>query len=356
MIGCVARRGGARGAQVITRADDCTAMSPRGKAKPPEPAPDPTQSPVRQAAERTHARVAAMEGGAVPITPKEAPTLLPLRADLKMRFGLTAWSNSHFDNALFPLGTPHDEYLPRYATVFSAAEADQLYHRLPGKKLLDPWVEQTPKDFRFLPKMWKKVTHEGGGVEEAKTWLALLEPLRAAGKLGPILVQLPPSMKREKGWDLVEKVLALQEPGSFALEVRNPTWFVDATQELLTTHDAALVWGTHPKAFAPPWATSSWGYVRFTGNLVDVRGRYVTQTDRLTDILEMRKRVQHAPWKEAYVISTNPFEGNAADSLPRIAAALGDGELAKRLTRKPGEVWFPGPPQPKKGQKQLTLG
>lgn len=332
------------------------AMTPVRKAKAPEPAPDPSKSPVLQAAERAHARVAAMEDGAAPIIAKEVPPQPPLREGLKLRFGLTAWSNSHFDNALFPLGTPHDEYLPRYGSVFSVAEADQLYHRLPGAKLLEPWIEQTPAGFKFLPKMWKKVTHEGGGVEDAKTWLGLLEPLRAAGKLGPVLIQLPPQGKREKLWDLVEKILALEEPGSFALEVRNPSWFVDATQDLLATHDAALVWGTHPKAFAPPWATASWGYVRFTGNLVDVRGRYVTQTDRLNDILEVRKRLQQAPWKEAFVISTNPFEGNAADSLPRIAAALGDADLAKRLTRKPGEVWFPGPPQPKqKGQKQLTL-
>lgn len=331
-------------------------MPARRKPKAPEPPVDPSMSPVRQAAERSHARIAAMADAAAPLTPKEAPTLPPLRADLKLRFGLTAWSNSHFDNALFPLGTPHDEYLPRYSTVFSVAEADQLYHRLPGRKLLEPWIEQTPPGFRFLPKMWKKVTHEGGTIEDAKTWLDLLEPLRAAGKLGPILIQLPPQGKREKLWDIVERILASQEPRSFALEVRNPDWFVDATQDLLTAHEAALVWGTHPKAFAPPWCTADWGYVRFTGNLVDVRGRYVTQTDRLTDILEMRKRVQQATWKEAYVISTNPFEGNAADSLPRIAAALGDGELAKRLARKPGEVWFPGPPQPKqKGQKQLTL-
>lgn len=271
---------------------------------------------------------------------------------MQLRFGLTAWSNSHFDNALFPIGTPHDEYLPRYSTVFSIAEADQLYHRLPGAKLLEPWIEQTPKGFKFLPKMWKKVTHEGGGVAEAKTWLGLLEPLRAADKLGPILLQLPPSLKREKGWDLIAQILALEEPGTFALEVRNPSWFVDATQELLTTHEAPLVWGTHPKAFAPPWATAEFGYVRFTGNLVDVRGRYVTQEDRLPDILEVRKRLQQAPWKEAYVISTNPFEGNAADSLPRIAAALGDEELGKRLTRKPGEVWFPAG---KDGRKQGTL-
>ena len=273
-----------------------------------------------------------------------------------LRFGLAAWSNDHYDNALYPLGTPHADYLPRYASLFPIAGADQLYHRLPGRKLLDEWIESTSKGFLFLPKMWKKATHEGGGVEAAKQWLDLLAPLREAGKCGPILLQFPPQATREKKWDLVEQVLALEDPGTFALEVRNPSWFVEATQDLLATHNAPLVWGTHPKAFTPPWATADRGFIRFTGTFTGERGRYVTQGDRLGDILEVRKRLQQAPWKECYVIVTNPFEGNAVDSLPRIAAALGEEDLAKRLTRKPGEVLFPGPPQPGKVQKQMTLG
>src|SRR5688572_26885408 len=73
------------GAEVITRGPDGAPMSPARKPKPPAPEPDPAQSPVRQAAERAHARVASMEGGAAPLTPKEAPTLPPLRADLRLR-------------------------------------------------------------------------------------------------------------------------------------------------------------------------------------------------------------------------------------------------------------------------------
>lgn len=276
---------------------------------------------------------------------------------MKLLFGLAAWGNDHYDNTLYPLGTPHAEYLQRYATVFPVAGADQLFHRLPGRKLLAEWIDQTPDGFRFSPKMWKKVTHETAGIEGAKQWLDLLQPLRDAGKCGPILLQFPPQATREKKWDLVEQLLALDEPGTFALEVRNPSWFVDATQDLLTTHNAPMVWGTHPKAFTPPWSTADTGFVRFTGTYTDERGRYVTQGDRLGDILEVRKRLAQQSWKECWVIVTNPFEGNAVDSLPRIAAALGEEELAKRLTRKPGEVLFPGPPQPKqKGQKQMTLG
>jgi uncharacterized protein YecE (DUF72 family) len=259
---------------------------------------------------------------------------------VKLRFGLGAWTNAHFDHALYPIGTPHAEYLPRYASRFTVAEADVLHHRLPEPGEIESWCQQTPKNFRFLPKMWKQVTHGDGGVTGAKQWLSRLEPLREHNKLGPILLQFPPSLERTAGWEQVESLLRLDELGTFAVEVRHRSWFVPAFEELLLEHEASLVWSTYPKAFAPPWNTGDTGYIRFSGNRQPKRGRHVTVADRLADALAMRKRLASASWKEAFVIVTNPFEGNAVDSLPRIAAALGELKLAKSLQRPPGEVLF----------------
>ncbi|HUR62398.1 MAG TPA: DUF72 domain-containing protein [Candidatus Thermoplasmatota archaeon] len=263
---------------------------------------------------------------------------------IRFRFGLAAWSNSHFDNALYPLRTPHAEYLPRYSQLFEVAEATILSHRMPGRQMLEDWIAQTPAGFEFLPKMHEAVTHKGGGLEMAKTYLQLLQPLRDAKKLGPVLLQFPASLTHEKGFDLVQDLLRLGEPGCFAVEVRNMGWYTDAFRALLEDHEAALVWGTFPKAFAPPWNTSEKGYIRFTGKVMDLRGRYITQADRLTDVLEMRKRVEQATWKEAYCIVTNPFEGNAVDSMPRIVGALTDADNGKRYMHKPGETLLKDPP------------
>ena len=124
------------------------------------------------------------------------------------------------------------------------------------------------------------------------------------------------------------------------------TWFLyrfaPAFENLLEDFDAPLVWSTWPSAFAPPWATASRGYVRFTGKNIHVRGRHVTAQDRLDDVLEVRKRLGQAPWTECFVIVTNPFEGNAVDSLPRIAAALEGPDAGRRYARGPGEPMFPG--------------
>jgi uncharacterized protein YecE (DUF72 family) len=272
---------------------------------------------------------------------------------VRTRFGLAAWSNSHFDNALYPLRTPHAEYLPRYAALFDVAEADVLAHRMPGKELAE-WVEQTPAGFEFLPKMHESVTHEGAGVEKARQFMAALAPLRDANKLGPVLLQFPPSLDRLKGSELLQELLRLGEPGTFAVEVRNPSWFTDAFRSLLEDHEAPLVWSTFPGAFAPPWATAEKGYLRFTGKHIHKRGRHVTVADRLADILEVRKRVAQAPWKEAYCIVTNPFEGNAVDSMPRVVAALAGPEEGKRFGHKPGEALLKEPVG-KGGGVQTTL-
>lgn len=270
---------------------------------------------------------------------------------MRFRFALAAWSNDHFEHTLFPLRTPHEERLGRFATKFDCVEADVLHHQSPKASTLESWIEQTPKGFQFLPKMHKDATHGKGGAEAAARWLEGLEPLRTAGRLGPILLQFPPQATREKAGRLVQELLGLADPGSFAVEVRHASWFTDAFRDLLETHEAILAWSTFPKAFTPPWATGERGFVRFTGKNFETKGRYVTVADRLDDILEVRKRLAQASWKECYVVVTNPFEGNAVDSLPRIAAALDGPESGQRYAREPGGVLFPDPP----GAGQQTL-
>jgi len=293
-------------------------------------------------------------------------------ARVRLRFGLAAWSNAHFEHTLYPLRTLHAEHLPRYATKFDCVEADVLHHKAVEEGTLEDWVAQTPEGFRFLPKLHKDATHgptmRGAGpvgkryawlhptlpeqpkaheqqadLDAAKTkdFLAMLEPLRRGKRLGPILVQFAPTLERTDGWERLLAILGPAPPGTFAVEFRHTSWFVPAVENILEDFEAALVWGTYPKAFAPPWRTSDYGYVRFTGKHVHTRGRHVTVADRLPEVLEMRKRLSQADWKECFVIVTNPFEGNAVDSLPRLVAALDGPTAAKKFAREPASPMFP---------------
>ncbi|MHB8634350.1 MAG: DUF72 domain-containing protein [Thermoplasmatota archaeon] len=280
---------------------------------------------------------------------------------VRVRLGLAAWSNHHFDNALYPIGTPHATYLPRYASLFDTAEADILFHRAPSGSELAGWVEGTPAGFTFLPKLARPVSHAPResskrpwmhpvvqaapepGVQAA-AFAAAVAPLAEAGKLGPILVQLAPDMTRLLGWDRLTAILQAAPAGTWAVEFRHPSWFVPAVEQLLEEHESPLVWSTFPKAFAPPWRTAGVGYVRFTGRARARRGRHVTTASRTGEVREAARRIQDAAWPECFAIVTNGFEGNAVDSLAPIAHALGATRVERVLrARQPGAPLFPDP-------------
>lgn len=304
---------------------------------------------------------------------------------MRLRFGLAAWSNAHFEHTLYPLRTPHAEYLPRYATKFDCVEADVLHHQAADAGKLEEWARQTPDGFLFLPKLHKDATHgptmRGGGrvgkryawlkpqipkepgaeraqadldADRTKAFLASLAPLRDAGRLGPILVQLAPALERVHGWDRLLAILGSARPGTFAVEFRHTSWFVPAVEATLEDFAAPLVWSTYPKAFAPPWRTADRGYVRLTGKSMHTRGRQVTVANRVDEVLELRKRLRQASWAECFAIVTNPFEGNAVDSLPGVVAALAGPEEAKRYVRRPAESMFPDDPLAGRGARSRT--
>lgn len=277
---------------------------------------------------------------------------------MRVRLALGALSNKHFDNALFPLRTPHGEYLPRYAEVLDALELAELYHAPDLSERVLQWLEQAPKGFTFLPKLWKQAVNpqekeeyapwDDGALDAARESLEAMRPLLDSAHAGPVIAQFPPRFRRttdHMAW--LDDLLDLEPPGTFAVEFRDPSWGDAAVREFLTERKTPIVWSTHPKAPDVDWATGPVGVVRLAGtHFPDAksRGRPITVADRLEDILTLRARLADAPWNECFVSVLNPFEGNAVDSIPRVAAALVDQELGRRLSRKPGDALFKRPP------------
>lgn len=276
-----------------------------------------------------------------------------------MDIGLAAWSNRHFDHILYPLGTLHAEWLPRYSSVFSVVEADILHHHVLEPEQAQAWIDGTSEGFRFLPKLHADATHPGmaetpgaGRQKTAPSYdeaalaaaahaIAATAPLRDAGRLGPTLAEFPrvfaPTAAHR---DWLAELLCLAPPEGMAVEFRDPAWFDEETRGLLAQHGAALCWGTYEGAVAPDWDTAPFRYLRFVGKTHKRRDRWVTQKDRLDAVLEMRARALPED-RPTFAIVTNRFEGNAIDSLPRIAAALGETALARRCTRRPAQPLFP---------------
>jgi uncharacterized protein YecE (DUF72 family) len=134
--------------------------------------------------------------------------------------GTSGFSYPTWKPAFYPAGTPQREFLRVYAEQLPSVELNATFYQLPSEERLRGWAEQTPAGFRFAVKMNRRATHFG----DLSVVGTFCERVRALGeRLGPILVQLPPSRPRDDGW--LELMRASLDPElEYAFEFRNPSW------------------------------------------------------------------------------------------------------------------------------------
>jgi uncharacterized protein YecE (DUF72 family) len=93
-------------------------------------------------------------------------------------------------------------------------------------------------------------------------FLSTIEPLANAGKLGPVLFQLPPNMKADPEV-LKEFLAALPRSVPSAFEFRHESWFTDETFGLLKTHNRALCVAETEERVTPDVITADFCYYRY---------------------------------------------------------------------------------------------
>lgn len=157
-----------------------------------------------------------------------------------VRIGCAGWSlpKEHADR--FP---DEGSHLERYASRFSAVEINSSFYKPHRPATYARWAESVPADFRFSVKVPRVATH-GRRLVDAEDVLDgfLAEATRLGEKLGPLLVQLPPSLAFSA--DVAKAFFAaLRErfDGTVALEPRHPSWFEPATERLVAKHRIARV-------------------------------------------------------------------------------------------------------------------
>ncbi len=186
-----------------------------------------------------------------------------------VRIGCSGWHYKHWRNVLYPEGMGSGRWLGLYAEVFDTVETNSTFYRLPTRKAVEGWAAQSPEGFLFAVKIGRYVTHIKR-LHDLETALGRfrepIEPLLEAGKLGPLLWQLPENFKRDD--DRLGEALSATAAGRWgarphAFEFRHQSWFCEPVYELLRRYRAGLVIGDHPER---PFQTHE-----LTGPLVYVR-------------------------------------------------------------------------------------
>jgi uncharacterized protein YecE (DUF72 family) len=192
-----------------------------------------------------------------------------------LHVGTSGWHYKDWWGPFFPKDIRKKDALSYYATRFITTELNAPFYRLPSLRTVESWFAQTPDDFRFAWKASKYITHWKRLSGDPAPSLALQEERvkRLRHKLGPILFQLPPSLKQDQH-RLASFLKLLKSRRRYSFEFRHPSWYTPATFRLLSDHDISLCLSDHVDAPAPREVTAGWVYIRNHGSSGHYRGRY----------------------------------------------------------------------------------
>jgi uncharacterized protein YecE (DUF72 family) len=226
-----------------------------------------------------------------------------------VRIGCAGWSISTAEKPAFPASGSH---LERYAQVFDAVEINSSFYRPHRPATYRRWADSVPAHFRFAVKLARSITHHAHLQVTAAELAGFFVPLRELGeKLGPVLIQLPPSL-------VYSAPIAVRffthfrklHPGSACIEPRHASWFTTDVESLLREHDIARV-GADPalqEEASIPGGDLSLRYLRLHGSPRMYYSAY--DADFLHDIAA-RLRAFQKEKAQAWCIFDNTAHGAA---------------------------------------------
>src|SRR5438034_5693082 len=218
---------------------------------------------------------------------------------MKFHVGTSGYSYKEWRGNFYPEKLPAKEMLSYYASRLPAVEINNTFYRLPQKSMLENWKEQVPENFRFSVKASQRITHFKRLKDVAEETRYLIEAVSVLeDRLGVILFQLPPNMKKD--FERLEMFVSqLPEGTRAAFEFRHPTWFDDEVLELLRSKNQALCTSdTDDLPATNIDKTADWGYLRL---------RRVNYSEE--NLAEWLARVRAQNWDTAYVFFKHEDEG-----------------------------------------------
>jgi uncharacterized protein YecE (DUF72 family) len=286
----------------------------------------------------------------------------------RIRIGTCSWADESLVKYWYPRGVRSgEERLRYYAEHFDTVEANSTYYRLPEEELVAKWAERVPEGFVMHVKAFGMMTRhpvkadvlppdlaEGAPVDDKgridrpprelraevfARFHAALEPLRAAGKLGGILLQFPSYIvQKPYSFEYLEWAKEQLRGDHMLVEFRHRSWLEDDNraqtlsflEELGATHVIVDAPKTEAKNLVPTVIalTSPTAYVRMHGRNAktwNIRGRsaaerfdYLYPDEELREWVEPLEKLADQA-EEAYVMFNNngrsPANGRDGDDV-----------------------------------------
>ncbi len=242
-----------------------------------------------------------------------------------LRFGTSGWSYEEWLGVFYE--TASESKLAAYAKVFNTAEIDSSFYRAPAKGMVLGWLRYTPEDFVFAAKVPQTVTHDRRldvgkkADEDVRAFCELMDPLNDAGKVGALLLQLPPSLRFDP--KVVRAFFeTLPHRYRWAIEFRHKSWMVPEAYDLLREHRVAYTIVDEPLLPPEVHLTAPFAYIRWHGRGKDPWYDYHYSKDELTEWIPKVEKIAEAA-DPVYGFFNNHYHGYAPENALQVLEMLG---------------------------------
>lgn len=179
--------------------------------------------------------------------------------------GTSGWHYKHWMGTFYPPGLKPKDFTRFYIYFFRSVEINNSFYRLPSAQTFAGWRAAVPPDFVFSVKGSRFITHMKKLNEPQQSTARFFENLQALEeKLGPVLFQLPPTLKVSMH-KLEDFLRALPAYYRYTFEFRHPSWYHPAVLELLRRYGIAFCIYELAGHMSPLEVTAAFAYVRLHG-------------------------------------------------------------------------------------------
>lgn len=206
--------------------------------------------------------------------------------------GASGYSFKEWKGNFYPAKIRPDAMLAYYARHLHTVEINSSFYALPKAETVSRWAATVATDFRFSVKAPQAITHQARLAEKSAADVsALYGVLDVLGeKRGPVLFQLPPTMKKDLP-RLRDFIARLPQGHGATFEFRHDSWLTDEVYACLHEAGAALCQSEREDATPPPAVeTAAWGYLRLR-----------LDNYNKADLQAWVERLRATRWNTAYV-------------------------------------------------------
>jgi uncharacterized protein YecE (DUF72 family) len=229
---------------------------------------------------------------------------------MKIYIGTSGWQYYHWKVKFYPENLPSKDFLRFYSKYFNTVEINTSFYHFTKKSTFEKWKKEVNRNFLFSIKLNRLFTHFRKlklNKDDKRILKETIESYKVLGKnLGPILIQLPPSLK--KNLKILERFLKNFENLKLAIEFRHKSWLDKETYNFLKKKKVAFVISDSPRWPTDIVKTCDFVYIRFHGKPHLFASKYEKE-----ELQRYAKEIKKLKPKTLFAYFNNDAEGYAVE-------------------------------------------